>query len=312
VAETRGADEGRQLAQEAWRLAAGVYVEALALLDSGDWRRLHALLLERAVGLGARSNASVNKEKSMSDKGILSGRRAVVTGAGRGIGRAEALALAEAGAEVVVNYSRSEDAALAVVDEIKARGGRACAIGADMADPVAVGKLMSEARSRLGGIDILCSNAGVEHFGALGEVTAEDFDRVFAVNTRGQLLAVKEAVPHMGPGGRIVCTSSVSAAEPFPKHALYSGSKAAVEAMVRCLALDLAALEITINAIAPGGTTSDMAAAYGHHYETDLAPHRLPFGRLGQPADIAKVVRFLVSDDSAWITGQTIRVSGGQ
>jgi NAD(P)-dependent dehydrogenase (short-subunit alcohol dehydrogenase family) len=234
----------------------------------------------------------VNKEKSMSDKGILSGRRAVVTGAGRGIGRAEALALAEAGAEVVVNYSRSEDAALAVVDEIKARGGRACAIGADMADPVAVGKLMSEARSRLGGIDILCSNAGVEHFGALGEV--------------------KEAVPHMGPGGRIVCTSSVSAAEPFPKHALYSGSKAAVEAMVRCLALDLAALEITINAIAPGGTTSDMAAAYGHHYETDLAPHRLPFGRLGQPADIAKVVRFLVSDDSAWITGQTIRVSGGQ
>jgi NAD(P)-dependent dehydrogenase (short-subunit alcohol dehydrogenase family) len=171
---------------------------------------------------------------------------------------------------------------------------------------------MSQAADTLGGIGILCSNAGVEHFGELADVTAADFDRVFAVNTRGQFLAVQQAVAHMGTGGRIVCTSSVSADTPFPGHAVYSGSKAAVESMVRCLALDLAARDITINAIAPGGTRSDMAAEHGHRYETDLSTHRLPFRRLGEPADIAKVMRFLTSPDSAWITGQTIRVSGGQ
>lgn len=238
--------------------------------------------------------------------------RAVVTGGGRGIGRAEALALAAAGARVVVNYSRSADAAESVVEEIVEGGGEAHAVQADIADPEGPDALMDAAAQLLGGIDVLVSNAGVEHFGDLGTVTAAELDATFAVNTRGQFLAVQAAGRHMGAGGRIVCTSSMSAQTAFPRHAIYSGSKRAVEAMVACLALDLAPRGIAINAIAPGGTTSDMAAEHGASYDSDYVPHVLPSGRLGEPTDIAPVVLFLCSPASGWITGQTIRVSGGQ
>lgn len=238
--------------------------------------------------------------------------RAVVTGASRGIGRAEALALADAGMRVVVGYATSADAAQGVVDEITAAGGEAHAVQADMADPDAVAALMTRAVELLGGIDVLVSNAGIEHFGDLGAVGAEEFDRTFAVNTRGQFLAVQEAQRHMGEGGRIVCTSSISATTAVPRHAVYAGSKAAVEAMVKCLALDLAPRGITVNAIAPGGTTSDMSAENAAEYENDLAPLGWPMGRFGEPGDITPLVRFLTSPESGWITGQTLRVSGGQ
>jgi NAD(P)-dependent dehydrogenase (short-subunit alcohol dehydrogenase family) len=241
----------------------------------------------------------------------LKGARAVVTGAGRGIGRAEALMLAEEGARVIVAYGRSADAAQEVVARIAADGGEAYAVQADMADPASTARLMERSAEILGGIDILVSNAGIEHFGDLGSVTAEEFDRTFAVNARGQFLAVQEATRHMGPGGRIVCTSSISATTPFPRHALYSGSKAAVEAMVACLALDLAPREITINAIAPGGTVSDMSDAHAASYATGEPPF-YPMGRLGRPADLVPLVRFLVSPESGWLTGQSIRIAGGQ
>jgi len=242
----------------------------------------------------------------------LAGKRAVITGGSRGIGRAEALALAAAGVRLVINYSRGSSAATRLVEEIAAAGGEAYAVKADMAEPAQIGELMDTAAKTLGGIDILCSNAGIEHFGALTEVAPEDFDRVFAVNTRGQFFAVARASEHMSDGGRIVCTSSVSATTPFAEHAIYSGSKAAVEGMVRCLALDLAPKGITINAIAPGGTYSDMADEYAHRYGAYVAADRLPFGRMAYPEDIAKVVRFLTAPDSGWITGQTIRIAGGQ
>ena len=250
--------------------------------------------------------------ESSAVPGLLSGRRAVVTGAARGIGRAEAVALAAAGARVVVNYGHSAEEADALVAEIVSQGGEAHAVEADMADPEAITELMARAASLLGGIDILCSNAGVEHFGDLETITADEFDRVFAVNTRGQFLAVQQAVAHMGRGGRIVCTSSMSATTPFPRHALYSGSKAAVESMVACLALDLAPRGIGINAVAPGGTESDMSTEHGHQYESDVVPHALPGGRLARPDDIAAAVRFLASAESNWVTGQTLRVAGGQ
>ncbi|GAA4828468.1 3-oxoacyl-ACP reductase FabG [Actinomycetospora corticicola] len=244
--------------------------------------------------------------------GVVAGTRVVVTGASRGIGRAEALALAAEGARVVVGYGRSADAADAVVAEITDAGGEAHAVAADMADPAAVTALMDRAAELLGGIDVLVSNAGIEHFGALGTITAEEFDHVFAVNTRGQLLAVQAAAAHMGSGGRIVCTSSIAASTPVPGHALYAGSKAAVEAMVKVLALDLVPRGITINAIAPGGTTSDMSAENGKHYDNDLAPIAWPMGRYGEPEDITPLVRFLASPESGWMTGQTLRISGGQ
>ena len=244
--------------------------------------------------------------------GLVPGTRAVVTGGSRGIGRAEAIALARAGARVVVGYGSSAEAADAVVAEIVAVGGEAHAVQADMADPDAVVALMDAAAELLGGIDVLVSNAGVEHFGALGSVTAAEFDATFAVNTRGQFLAAQAAQAHMGEGGRIVLTSSISATMAVPGHAIYAGSKAAVEAMVRCLALDLVRRGITVNAIAPGGTTSDMSAENGPHYANDLTAISWPMGRYGEPEDITPTVLFLASRDSAWITGQTLRVSGGQ
>ena len=239
-------------------------------------------------------------------------KRAVVTGGGRGIGKAEALALAATGAHVVVNYAHSAEAAHQVVDDITARGLEAHAVQADMADPDGPDALMDHAADLLGGIDVLVSNAGVERFGDLGSVTAAEFDAAFAVNTRGQFLAVQAAARHMGEGGRIVCTSSISATTPFPRHAVYSGSKGAVEAMVACLALDLAPRGIAINAIAPGGTSSDMADQHGANYDSDYVPHALPSGRMGEPGDITPLVAFLCSPGSGWITGQTIRVAGGQ
>jgi 3-oxoacyl-[acyl-carrier protein] reductase len=245
-------------------------------------------------------------------RGLVPGTRAVVTGAGRGIGRAEAIALARAGARVVVGYGTSAEAADAVVAEIAAAGGEAHAVQADMADPDAVVALMDRAAELLGGIDVLVSNAGVEHFGALGSVTAAEFDATFGVNTRGQFLAAQAAQAHMGEGGRIVLTSSISATMGVPGHAVYAGSKAAVEAMVRCLALDLVRRGITVNAIAPGGTTSDMSAENGPHYDNELTAISWPMGRYGEPEDITPTVLFLASPDSAWITGQTLRVSGGQ
>ena len=240
------------------------------------------------------------------------GTRAVVTGAGRGIGKAEALALAATGASVVVNYAHSAGPARQVVEEITAAGGEAYAVQADMADPDGPDALMDRAADLLGGLDVLVSNAGVEHFGDLGSVTAAEFDAAFSVNTRGQFLAVQAAARHMGEGGRIVCTSSMSATTPFPRHAVYSGSKRAVEAMVACLALDLAPRGIAINAVAPGGTSSDMADQHGASYDSDYVPHVLPSGRMGEPGDITPVVGFLCSPGSGWITGQTIRIAGGQ
>ena len=184
-------------------------------------------------------------------------------------------------------------------------------MGADLSDPDAVTTLMDRAADLMGGIDILVSNAGIEHFGDLGSVTAEEFDTVFALNARAQFLAVQAAQKHMGEGGRIVCTSSISAREAVPRHALYAGSKGAVESMVRCLALDLAPRGITINAVAPGGVASDMSRDMAHNYRSDFVMQGMPMGRLGEPTDIAAVVRFLSSPDSGWITGQTIVISGG-
>lgn len=244
--------------------------------------------------------------------GLLEGVRAVVTGAGRGIGRAEALALAGAGAEVVVHNSSSADTARGVVDDIRAAGGRAHLVRADLSDPDQVPGLIQEVVQTLGGLDVVIGNAGIEHFGALGTVTAKEIDDVFAVNTRAPFLVAQEAQKSMLAGGRIILTSSISATTPFPGHAIYSGSKAAVSAMVQCLALDLAPRGITVNAIAPGGTDSAMAARYGHLYESDLAPAVVPMGRLAEPAEIADAVLFLASPLSRWITGQTLRVSGGQ
>ena len=249
----------------------------------------------------------------------LAGKAAVITGGNRGIGRAAAIRLAREGAAVAVNYRTGGDAAKSLVADLVAGGARAVAIQADVADPARTADLMDRAAGALGGVDILVSNAGIEHFGRLPDITPEDFDRVFATNTRGQLFAVQHAVRHMGPGGRVLLTSSVSARKSVFHHTVYAASKAAVEAIALNLAPELAERGITINAIAAGGTETDMSAEVGHLYthpdvEVDPAARMKAMsalGRFARPEEIAAVIAFLVSDEASYITGRTIPADGG-
>lgn len=189
----------------------------------------------------------------------LDGKVALVTGSGRGIGAAMAVELGRCGAKVIVNYSKSADSANKVVNDIKSLGSDAVALQADVSQVPQTVKLFEEAVKVFGGIDIVCSNAGVVSFGHLSEVTEEEFDRVFSVNTRGQFFVAREAYKHLNQNGRIILMSS-NTADSFtvPKHSLYSASKAAINTFVRCLAKDCGDKKITVNAVAPGGTVTDM------------------------------------------------------
>ena len=250
----------------------------------------------------------------------LKGKVALVTGASRGIGRGIALCLAQAGANLAISYTAQAAKAAETVNALQQCGVDALAVQADVSDMAQIESLVTQVIQRYGRLDILVSNAGQEYFGALEAVRPEDFDRIFAVNTRGQFFLVQQAAKYLPSGGRIVCSSSVSATQPFARHALYAGSKAAVEALVRNLALELGPRGITINAIAPGGVASDMSAAAGPNY---LPPGlsvsseawikaTVPLGRMGTPEDIGHLVVFLVSEEASWITGRTLQIDGGQ
>ena len=251
--------------------------------------------------------------------GRLTGRKALVTGGARGIGAAVARRLAADGADVAINYRSSGDAAEALAAEITAVGRRAVALKADVSEPDQIRRLVDESAEALGGLDILVSNAGIEYFGKLDDVTPADFDRVFAINARAQFFAVQSAARHMGEGGRIVLTSSESAHKAVFYHAVYASSKAAVECIALNLSPDLGRRGITINAVAPGGTVTDMSAHAASHYvhpDVDTDFHTLvrtasSLGRMADPAEIAAVVSFLVSDDASFITGRTIQADGG-
>ncbi|WP_405894281.1 SDR family oxidoreductase [Streptomyces sp. NBC_01527] len=251
--------------------------------------------------------------------GRLTGRKALVTGGARGIGAAVARRLAADGADVAINYRSSGDAAEALAAEITAVGRRAVALKADVSEPDQIRRLADESAEALGGLDILVSNAGIEYFGKLDDVTPADFDRVYAINARAQFFAVQSAARHMGEGGRIVLTSSESAHKAVFHHAVYASSKAAVECIALNLSPELGRRGITINAIAPGGTVTDMSAHAASHYihpDVDTDFHTLvrtasSLGRMADPAEIAAVVSFLASDDASFITGRTIQADGG-
>jgi NAD(P)-dependent dehydrogenase (short-subunit alcohol dehydrogenase family) len=255
------------------------------------------------------------------DSRRFAGKVAVVTGGSRGIGAAVATRLAAEGAAVVIGYRGNQQAADQLVQSLVADGGKVMAMRADVADPDQTGALIDQAVSAFGQLDVLASCAGVEHFDALQDITPSDFDRVFAINTRGQLFAAQHAAAHMRAGGRIVLTSSVSASRAVFHHTLYAASKAAVESMVLNLSAELGQRGITINAIAPGGTATDMAAEHGASYQHPLLRGAMPMeqwlsvhgalGRLAQPEEIAAGYAFLASDDAAYITGRTLPADGG-
>ncbi|MDQ3522337.1 MAG: glucose 1-dehydrogenase [Gemmatimonadota bacterium] len=242
----------------------------------------------------------------------MTGKVAVVTGASRGIGRAVAERFARDGARVVVNYARSGDQAEQVVAGIRERGGEAIAVQADMGRPEQIAQLFKQTTERFGRLDVLVNNAGAYDAHRLERSDEAHYAALFDVNVRGVLLASREAARRFGEtGGRIINISSGAARAAVPGGAVYAASKAAVEALTRCHAAELGPRGITVNAVAPGFTESDMLDVALPAEARDGMIALTALGRLGRPEDIADVVAFLTSDDARWITGETIGASGG-
>jgi 3-oxoacyl-[acyl-carrier protein] reductase len=248
----------------------------------------------------------------MSQK--LAGKVAVVTGASKGIGASIALHLAAEGAAVVVNYASDKGGADRVVGEITGNGGRAVAVQANLGKEGDVRRLFAETRTAYGRLDVLVNNAGVYDFAPLENVTAEQFHRLFDVNVLGLILATQEAAKLFGAdGGSVVNISSVVATSAPPNGSVYSATKAAVDAVTKSLAKELGPRKVRVNSINPGMVETEGVRAAGIH-ESDMRRHveaQTPLGRIGQPADIAPAAVFFGSDDSRWITGETLYISGG-
>jgi 3-oxoacyl-[acyl-carrier protein] reductase len=244
----------------------------------------------------------------------LTGKVAIVTGASKGIGAAIALHFAAEGAAVVVNYASSKAGADRVVTEITGKGGRAVAVQADMSKPADIKRLFVDAKKAFGGLDILVNNAGVYEFVPLENVTAEHFHKMFDLNVLGLILASQEAVKHFGPtGGNIINISSVAAASAPATASVYSATKAAVNAVTVSLAKELGPRNIRVNSINPGMVETEGVHSAGFA-ESDFRKQveaQTPLGRIGQPEDIAPAAVYLASADSAWITGESLYISGG-
>lgn len=246
----------------------------------------------------------------------LYGTRALVTGGGRGIGRAISLVLADQGADVVLSYRMNEAAAEATVAEIKARDRGAIAVRADMSDPGAIEQLLATAIASLGGLDILVCNAGMHTRTPFLEMSLDVWDSVLAADLRGPFILSQAAAKQMiaqGRGGRIILISSISADVAFPNLVHYQAAKAGVRMLGRGMALELAPHRITVNMVAPGVVATDLTADTLTNPETRAVRlGKIPMSRPGDPADIAGAVAFLASDATDWMTGSTITVDGGQ
>ncbi len=244
----------------------------------------------------------------------LEGQVAVVTGASKGIGAAIAEHLAAAGAAVVVNYASSKAGAEAVVKRVQQTGGKALAVQADVSKLEDIRRLFAETKKAFGKLDILVNNAGIYEFAPLEAISAEHFHKHFDLNVLGLLLTTQEAVKHFGPtAGSIVNMSSFAAMSAPPNTSVYSATKAAVNAITKSLAQELGPRKIRVNAVNPGVIETEglhAAGISGSDFQKQ-AEAQTPLGRIGRPEDIAPAVVFLASAESAFITGETLSISGG-
>ncbi len=244
----------------------------------------------------------------------LTGKVAIVTGASKGIGAQIARDLGAAGAAVVVNYASSKEGADRVVADINGKGGKAIAVQGDVSKAADVQRLFKETKKAFGALDVLVNNAGVYKFEPLEAVTEEEFHRQFNTNVLGLLLATREAVKYFGPkGGSVINIGSVASRLAPATSSVYSATKGAVDAVTAVLSKELGPRKIRVNSINPGGVETEGVHTMGI-IGTDFQKGMVaatPLGRFGQPQDIAPIAVFLASENSGWLTGETLLASGG-
>ena len=242
----------------------------------------------------------------------LVSRTALVTGASRGIGRATARALALAGARVIVHYGNAREEAEALVAEIRAAGGHADAVGADLGAPDGAHKLAAEVRKLVGArLDILVANAGIATAAKVEDQTVEEFDRMFAVNVRAPFFLVQQLLPLFGEGSSVVLLSSLAARASVGLLPAYAATKGAVDTLVKHFAALLGPRGIRVNAVAPGVIDTDMSKFARSEEGRQFTLGMQALQRIGHPDDVADVVGFLASDSARWVTGDTVQVGGG-
>jgi 3-oxoacyl-[acyl-carrier protein] reductase len=242
----------------------------------------------------------------------LKGKTALVTGASRGIGRASAMALAQAGAQVLVHYSSGEKEADAVVAEIRKGGGKAEKVGADLRKPDGAHTLAKRVRAIVGDrLDILVANAGISKSATIEDTTVEDFDNLFAVNVRAPFFLVQQLLPALCKGSNIIFTSSLAAHTSVGTLYAYGATKGAVDTLVKHFAAALGPRGIRVNAVAPGVVETDASNFTKTEMGRQVTLGMQALKRVAQPDDIAPVVAFLASDDARWVTGASIHVDGG-
>jgi 3-oxoacyl-[acyl-carrier protein] reductase len=260
----------------------------------------------------AHGMAARQAEVSEIIKTTFSGKTALVTGASRGIGRASAVALAKAGAQVLVHYGRGKEEAEAVVQEIRSAGRRAYAVSADLSRPDGPTALAKQVRGIVGGrLDILISNAGISKAATIEETKIEDFDNQFAINVRAPFFLVQQLLPILGTGSSIVMVSSLAAHASVGDLSAYAATKGAIDALVKHFASALGPRGIRVNAVAPGVVATDMSSFAKTDEGRDFTLGLQALKRVAQPDDIGDVIAFLASDNARWVNGHTVRVDGG-